>query len=106
MARPSPNNPKDQPCTRCGRPSFKVINYKGTREFRCFPHAVQARGFATTILMQRLKQEESYILDHIDVGFPYVSGNPWESRSNATREDAWGANQLKPTAAQRIGLDR
>jgi ribosomal protein L37E len=105
--RPHPsNNPKDNPCTRCGRPSYQVVKSYGKREFRCFPHAAPLRGAATSLRTHIWKREERYILEHIDVGFPHVTESPWRERANATREDAWGSNQLAATGPQRAGLVR
>jgi hypothetical protein len=60
----------------------------------------------TSRFSQRAKQDMRYALDHIDVGFPYVTGYPWEDRMNGARESAWGHSQLAANPSQRIGLER
>jgi hypothetical protein len=94
-------------CEKCGHKAYGLLNIRGKNVPRCFPHFNGGpRGRGARFMSQQLKSEMRYKLEHIDVGFPYVSGGPWEDRMNATREDAWGHAQLLPSAAQRAGLTR
>lgn len=102
MDRFSIDSPKNHPCTKCGKPSYERIS----GEFRCFPHAVPFKRHVKSFIAQRLRTEERYALEHIDVGFPYVAGGRAEEIMNGARETAWGHAQLAVTGPQRAGLER